>query len=259
MVVSLLYNVFSGTSTYKLLLIISSLLSFGLAAILAAFVLRDGERTFEHLGFKRPKCTTNITLHFVLVIVFMLAIIPAIELITSWNSTYSFPEPLKWLEEYFRQADKNSMESTIRALSGDGIGILLLNLFAIALTPAVCEEMFFRGIMQKHLVDITKKPIVGIILTAFIFSAIHMQFSGLLPRFLLGMALGYLYFRSESLWTSIAAHFTNNATIILIAYFSDINITDTPELSSFATPLWICMITGGLIVATITGLKIFRK
>lgn len=259
MVVSLLYNVFTGTVSYKLLLVISSLLSFGLAAILAALILRNGENPFEHLGFKRPQCKTNITLHFVLVIVFMLAIMPAIELISSWNASYSFPESLKWLEDYFRQAEKSSIESTIQALSGDGIGILLLNLFAIALTPAVCEEMFFRGIMQNQLIDITKKPTVGIFLTAFIFSAIHLQFSGLVPRFILGLALGYLYYVSGSLWTSIAAHFTNNAAVIFVAYFSDISIADTPDLSSFASPIWICTIAGGLVIATLAGLKIFRK
>lgn len=259
LVVGVLYFVISGDVAYKILLILSSVLSFGLAAVLAALVLRNNDKTMSHLGFKRSGNGINPFVRYLLVIAFMLAILPAIELVSSWNAMYSFPESLKWLEEIIREAEASSSQAVEHALAGDGIGVLILNLLALALTPAVCEEMFFRGILQQHLVGITKKPVVGILLTAFIFSAIHMELSGLVPRFLLGIALGYIFYTSGSLWTSITAHFTNNAAVVFVAYFSETDVTETQDISSFGSPTWICLIIGGLVVAALIGWVIFGK
>lgn len=259
LIVSALYFVISGDIAYKLLLIMSSILSFGLAAVLAALVLRNNDTTMSHLGFKRTGNGINPFIRYLLVIAFMVAILPTIELISSWNAMYSFPDSLKWLEEIFREAEASSTQAVGQALAGEGIGALILNLIALALTPAICEEMFFRGILQQHLVGITKKPVVGILLTALIFSAIHMELSGLVPRFMLGIALGYIFYTSGSLWTSITAHFTNNAAVVLVAYFSEIDVTKTQDISNFGTPTWICLIIGGLVVATLIGIILFGK
>jgi hypothetical protein len=82
----------------------------------------------------------------------------------------------------------------------------------------VCEEVFFRGYVQRVLRDWVKNPHLTIFCTALFFSAFHLQFAGFVPRFLLGAMLGYLFYWSGSLWLSVTAHFTNNA-IAVCAYF----------------------------------------
>ena len=55
-------------------------------------------------------------------------------------------------------------------------------------------------------------------MAAFLFSAMHMQFYGFVPRLLLGAMLGYLFVWSGSLWLSVLAHFVNNASAIIFTY-----------------------------------------
>ena len=114
--------------------------------------------------------------------------------------------------------EENAKLLTERFLKMDKIGDLLFNLFLIAIIPAIGEEMFFRRVIQKKLKNILRNPHIAILITSFIFSAIHMQFFGFLPRFFLGMVLGYLFYYSGNLLMPIIAHFTNNALAILLMY-----------------------------------------
>jgi len=92
--------------------------------------------------------------------------------------------------------------------------------------------MFFRGVIQKKLKNILNNPHIAILITSFVFSAIHMQFFGFLPRFFLGMILGYLFYYSGNLWMPIIAHFINNALAVLLMYlpFSEKINTDISQL-----------------------------
>ena len=95
---------------------------------------------------------------------------------------------------------------------------LAFNLLIIAVLPALGEEILFRGIIQPNLSKYLKNPIVGLWLTAIIFSAIHMQFQGFLPRMVLGALLGYLFYWTNNLWIPIIAHLVNNGIQVLIAF-----------------------------------------
>ncbi len=251
--VVLLYFFMQGETSYKILLMLSSIISFALPALLAAKFIQKEEPAFRQLGMTESPRFTK----YLLAIVFMLAIMPAIEFISSLNASYSFPESLKGLEEYLRNIDESAMQSTMKALAGNGIGAFILNLIVLAITPAVCEEMFFRGVLQKFFVDNIRNKHIAILLTAFIFSAIHMQFSGLLPRFILGAVLGYLFYSSGSLWLSIVAHATNNALVVIAAFFFGAEISASPDLSAYTNPWWICAIVAGLAIAFFAGRKIF--
>lgn len=97
----------------------------------------------------------------------------------------------------------------------------LMSIFTIAVVPAIAEEVFFRGILQNYL---TKQNVIkGIFLTAFVFAAIHMQWASFLPRFFLGIVLGYLFYWSKSLWLPILAHFVFNVMQIIPAYYMSSN------------------------------------
>ena len=71
---------------------------------------------------------------------------------------------------------------------------MAMNLFTIALIPAIAEEFIFRGVFQNIFNNLFRSHHSAIWVTAFLFSAIHFQFFGFIPRFILGLAFGYLYF-----------------------------------------------------------------
>ena len=88
----------------------------------------------------------------------------------------------------------------------------------VAVLPAIGEELLFRGMIQNLLGEITNRKHISVIITAFLFSAIHMQFFGFVPRFLLGMLLGFLFEWSGSLWWPVIAHFANNGSAVVFTY-----------------------------------------
>ena len=112
--------------------------------------------------------------------------------------------------------EASAMALTERFLAADGIGGLLLNLGLMALLPALAEEMSFRGVLQGVLSP-QRHTHVAIWVTAFIFSAIHMQFYGFIPRMMMGALFGYVFVWTGSLWVPIVMHFINNG-IAVVSY-----------------------------------------
>ena len=92
-------------------------------------------------------------------------------------------------------------------------------LISVAVLPALCEEWLFRGTLQPLLIKASGNVHVGIWVSAAIFSAIHLQFFGFLPRMFLGAAFGYLVAYSRSLWPAILGHFVNNASVVVVAWW----------------------------------------
>jgi membrane protease YdiL (CAAX protease family) len=117
-----------------------------------------------------------------------------------------------------RTQEDSATEITERLLSGNSIRILLVNLAVMALIPALCEEFLFRGLLitwlKKHISNIH----VVVFISACLFSAIHLQFYGFVPRFLLGLYFGYLFIWTGSIWACIIAHFINNAMAVIASY-----------------------------------------
>ncbi len=144
--------------------------------------------------------------------------LPFINWLAEINAHMTFPDALAGIGEWMKakevQADRLT-EVFLQVKSPAGLG---LNLLVIALIPALGEELLFRGLLQRLLGEWTKNIHVGVILTAFIFSALHLQFFGFLPRFLLGLMLGYLLEITQSLWVPVIAHFVNNATLVILFY-----------------------------------------
>lgn len=95
---------------------------------------------------------------------------------------------------------------------------MMMTFLAIAIIPAIGEELMFRGIFQRYLYRINNDHL-AIFITGFLFSAFHFQFEGFLPRFFLGVILGYLYYWSGSLWLPILAHLLNNGIQVIGVYY----------------------------------------
>ena len=122
------------------------------------------------------------------------------------------------VENYLVKAENNAQKETGIFLSGQKLSDLFFNLFMIAIVPALGEELLFRGVLQRILVKLTRNVHWGIIIAGFVFSAVHMQFYGLFPRWMLGVLFGYMLAWSKNLWFPIIAHFTNNAIAVLTYY-----------------------------------------
>ena len=107
------------------------------------------------------------------------------------------------------------MEAFLATTSNIGF---LINVLMIAFLPALAEEILFRGALAGLLKDWTKNVHIAVLVSSLVFAAIHLQFYGFLPRFLLGMVLGYLFFWSGSIWLPVVAHFTNNFLSVFIEF-----------------------------------------
>lgn len=158
-------------------------------------------------------------LSYVFITGFVITVLPLINWMAEVNGALQLPEFLSGLEEWMRNSEKQAEIMTDAFLQMNGLTDLLVNMVIIALVAAVGEEIMFRGIVQKLLVKITGNAHWGIWIAAILFSALHGQFYGFVPRMILGAVFGYFFYWSGSLWLPILAHFLNNGFAVLIAYF----------------------------------------
>jgi len=192
----------------KIFQMITSLGRFILVPLL--FLYLDGQRIIQGLDLnKRVK-----PLSIFLVVLIMLTVPGVINIINEWNQNIVFPSSMKNMEEAMRNAEDVAQVQTDAFLSATSIPAFLFNLLFICVLAAVGEEILFRGVLQNLFYKASNNKHIAIWMAAFFFSLIHFQFFGFFPRMLLGALLGYLYYWSGSLWTSIAAHFVNNAAAV---------------------------------------------
>jgi membrane protease YdiL (CAAX protease family) len=197
--------------------LISHLFSFvGSSLAVAWWVFRkDWPR---HLGFSSPVSWRSLGLSAV----FMLLALPWVQ-ITYWlNRQWPLPS---WM------SDMESRTGTIiqALLVMDSPLELIFSLIVIALIPALGEELLFRGIIQQQFSRWLNKPSAAIWLTACLFSLIHFQFAGFLPRMLLGAGLGYLFVWTRSLWAPIVGHFAINGVQVLALYLIGFDLEKADE------------------------------
>lgn len=136
-----------------------------------------------------------------------------------WNSSMNLPESMSDIEQMMRSMEDAAMETTELLLSGSTPAAFILNLVIVAGMAAVSEELFFRGALQQFLMEKFRNGHAAVWLTALLFSMVHLQFYGFLPRMILGALLGYLFLYTQNLWIPVIFHFINNATVIVLHYF----------------------------------------
>lgn len=188
----------------KFVQVVSQLSTMVFPAIVAAilFSLKPGE--FLHTS-KKP---SGVSLF--LVILSIACSGPLINFLIEVNGHMVLPEFLSGMEEWMKDYELKAQKLTEVFLADTSPQQFLVNFLMIAVLPAVGEEFLFRGVFQKLFAEITKRKILAVFITGAFFSAIHLQFYGFLPRFLLGVYFGLLLVWSKSIWLPVAAHFTNN-------------------------------------------------
>jgi membrane protease YdiL (CAAX protease family) len=198
-----------GGREYNLIInSINQLVSFGLTAVLARYLFMGQTLVTARL----PK-----TLGWILwAVVFAYFAQPLIDITSQLNAICMNFLP----DSLVDQADsleKMAQNITIALLSFDTAWHFPATLLTVAVFPAICEELTFRGVLQPLFARWTQSIHLGIWISALLFSAIHLQFHGFIPRMVLGAGLGYLVYYSGSLWPAIVAHFMNNAMAVCLA------------------------------------------
>jgi membrane protease YdiL (CAAX protease family) len=168
----------------------------------------------------------------------MVSLSPLISVTALWNDAITLPACLQSLETWMRSMEDVANETTLTLMQGDGIGHWIGCIVVMAAIPALGEELLFRGCLQKGLQNKTSNGHLAVWLTACIFSFIHFQFYGFIPRFVLGIALGYFYVYGKSLWIPIWAHFVNNSTAVL-SYKLMYQATNETNLSTMGSPTYL--------------------
>jgi hypothetical protein len=144
------------------------------------------------------------------------------------------PEFLSGLENWMLDAEANAKVITTAFLNMEGHKDLVINMVIVALIPAIGEELLFRGALQNLIIDWSKNIHLGIWITAILFSAMHMQFYGFLPRMAMGLLFGYLVIWTGSIWIPIICHLTNNGSAVLFTYVNQRGMI-SEELDSVGT------------------------
>jgi uncharacterized protein len=155
---------------------------------------------------------------FLLATICLLLVIPFINFLGAINGKMQLPGFLSGLEQHMKSWEDAAKILTEKFLKVNSFGGLMFNIFMIAVLPALGEELMFRGVIQRIFANWTRNHHWGIWITAFLFSAMHMQFYGFLPRLALGAMFGYLLVWTGTMWVPILAHFVNNLMGVL-GYF----------------------------------------
>ncbi len=232
----------SNLSLVKLSLLIMHLFSFLLPALLFGWmVFKSGMIDFYTLHKKIPVAGIGAAT------ILLLLSIPVIQYTYEWNQQLPLPEWMRSLE-----AEAN--ETLISLIRMDSLSEWIINILLIAILPALGEELVFRGVIQQYGYRFFKNPHWSVWLSAVLFSAIHLQFEGFVPRFLLGLLLGYLFLWTKNLWYPIFVHFINNAIMVTLAFFIPEEELNLDALGPEEIPLYAVL---GSVILLYPAVRIF--
>ena len=194
---------------------VQAVCTFILPAWIVARLWSEQPKQYLHL---RPLEQTDKTL-LLLSIATVICALPLINCLAWWNSKLVLPDCLHALEVRMQLNEERAAEllKSFMMIDNGSLIFLLVNILVLAIIPALSEELTFRGVLQsffrhnKHL---------AVWLTAIIFSFIHFQFYGFVPRMLLGALLGYALVWTDNLTYSITMHATNNTIAVLLFYIA---------------------------------------
>ena len=144
--------------------------------------------------------------------------IPAMNLIIEWNESITFPSSLSGLEAWLKAQEANAQSLTAEMMQMSNLAELLVMILIVGILTGIGEEFVFRGILQRLFLNKFHDPHIAVWTTAILFSAVHFQFYGFVPRMLLGAFFGYLLVWSGNIWLPVIAHALNNSLSVIGAY-----------------------------------------
>jgi len=225
----------------KYLQIVSQIGWFLLPPLLFAWAISR-----KPLGYLRLKISPNLASLFFGGLA-ILAVTPFVGWLAQINASLDLPEYLQGVENWMRRSEQQAGELTQTFLTASTWSGFLVNLLMLAVLPAIGEEMFFRGVLLRVFKDWTKNNHLAVMISAVLFSALHLQFFGFLPRLFLGIFLGYLFVWSGKLWLPIFVHFVNNGFAVLVMFFYRDELQGQ-DLESIGTSKHSWVVIGSLLV-----------
>lgn len=245
-----------GSSTVGLLrwsIVLQDVLIFILPVIMTVLLAANRPMAFLKVD-RQPRLSSSAMVVFIILVA-----IPAMNMLIKWNEGLHLPASMASLEKFLRNAEA-SAGTTINMLIGEvGVGDMLISVLLVGILTGISEELFFRGGLQSILQALFRNHHLAIWTTAFVFSAIHLQFFGFFPRLLMGAFFGYLVWWSGSLWLSVIAHAVNNSLVVITLWMQKNSIV-TSDLNSIgtggsATELVLVAISAALTAASIYFLR----
>jgi sodium transport system permease protein len=152
-----------------------------------------------------------------------------------------------WLLEQLRfpEGDLQGLQSVIERYSLPAV------LVTIAVAPAICEEVLFRGVLARGFAT-RLRPWVAIVLSAAMFSLYHLKPIQMIPTFLLGIVFGLIALRAGSAIPTMIAHLINNAVALLVARGADAAIPRWLESNpTVALVIAVILTSAGLVLALV--------
>jgi|TARA_B110000093_G_scaffold76961_1_gene83836 hypothetical protein len=241
----------SNSTVLKIVGFLSSSLPLLLACVFVAYFAKKhiGVEKRHYLLLSKPKGWA----WFIYSLLFFAVCVPIIlGPLAELNEMIDFtrwPRMHEWLIK-----QEGASNGTYEAMVGDG-GYLsfILSLIFMALLPAISEELFFRGVLMNGFNGLFRNMHVSIFLTAIFFSLIHLQFMKAIPMFFLAVAFGYAAYWTGTIWTSIVAHFINNAFALYQLYF----ITDGDYTKAIEEGANVPMVVSGILIVLATALFVY--
>ncbi|MDO5571583.1 MAG: type II CAAX endopeptidase family protein [Bacteroidales bacterium] len=236
----------------KITQVIQSVFIFIIPALVLSYLIST--KPLKFLGL-----STRINYKIIIAsIIALVAALPLMDLLVTWNYYLEPPQFLKGFWEWSKAQELKGQEATRTLLEVSSFGGLAFNFFLVCILAAFSEELFFRGLLLGALCKTTKRKNLSIWIIAILFSTIHMQFLGFFPRLLLGALFGYLFIWTGSIWPSTLAHLTNN-TIALIQFMKYGNEALTPPSIETNYTLTNCLLAfGGCILFAVCCMYIYK-
>jgi membrane protease YdiL (CAAX protease family) len=234
------------------LLLIQALSSITAFIITPVLFLKyfDNQLGTQNIFSQKKDKQTDILVYVILPFL-IISLMPLSAAIQEWNANIAFPEAWASFEIWAKDAEAQAQRITQFFVTFESFGGFLFVLVVISLIPGIGEELLFRGLLQNKFKVIFSNIHVSIWVTAFLFSLIHMQFYGFVPRMLLGALFGYLYHWSGNLLVPVVAHILHNGLTLLLVYLYQlkiitIDIDNTDELNLIQ--ILISLVIGSIFI-----------
>lgn len=246
-----------GVNQWRMLMAMTVIQNVGIfiiPAFITARIFNNG-RTLKTLHLNvAPKWS-----HIGMMLLLYVASIPMMNVLVAWNEDMRLPEAMSGIERWLRMREDAAALATEQMLDISTVGQLIVAIFSVGILTGMGEELIFRGSLQRLMTERGVSIHLSIWVTAFIFSAIHLQFYGFVPRLLLGAYFGYLAIWSGSLWLPIMAHALNNSIAVAAYYDTELEtlpwIGDSPDVVTAIVSLFL---TAGLLYVYLKYMRVKR-
>lgn len=235
----------NGANALKFMQFIQVFFSF----IIPAHLFARSE-SFNNSTFYFKMNQTNY-IHFVLGALLIFTLAPIVSYLSVLNESVQLPSTLNKIESFFKTQQATNEKFTLLFLRENTGKDLFINIFIVGVLASIAEELFFRGVLQRILIERIKNIHIAIFICSLLFSALHQEFYNLIPRVLLGMILGYAFVFSNSIWVPILMHFINNtAAVVLDSLYKQGITTFNPNSNEYFGYV-------GLFISIIISISLF--